>query len=159
MYFLLLFLICIKSELVADQKILTLYQYQVKLKYHFIAVIVIVLCYCQKQYKSMPNILLQLCLFFFKNLFDSPWSQLLHANKRIFVFSTWALSWGMQDVVPLPEVKPGPPGLQAQSLNHWTTLYLIFETENYVILFLVLFCGRCFRISVPFCFLKHFFNG
>ena len=48
MYFLLLFLICIKSELVADQKILTLYQYQVKLKYHFIAVIVIVLCYCQK---------------------------------------------------------------------------------------------------------------
>ena len=38
----------------------------------------------------------------------------------------------MQDLVPLPEVKPGPPGLQAQSLNHWTTLYLIFETENYV---------------------------
>ena len=39
----------------------------------------------------------------------------LHANKRIFVFHTWALSWGMQGLVPLPEMEPGPPGLRAQS--------------------------------------------
>ena len=32
----------------------------------------------------------------------------------------WALSCGMQDLVPWPGIEPGPPALGAWSLNCWT---------------------------------------
>lgn len=31
------------------------------------------------------------------------------------------LHCGMWDLVPQPEIKPGPPLLEARSLSHWTT--------------------------------------
>ena len=31
------------------------------------------------------------------------------------------VSWGRQDLVPWPGIKPRPPALGAQSLSHWTT--------------------------------------
>ena len=31
------------------------------------------------------------------------------------------LSCGMRDLVPWPGIKPGPPALEAQDRNHWTT--------------------------------------
>ena len=42
----------------------------------------------------------------------------------IFSCGMWAaceLSWGMWDLVPWQEIKPGPPVLGAWSLSHWTT--------------------------------------
>ena len=41
---------------------------------------------------------------------------------RIFSCGLQTLSCGMWDLVPWPEIKPGPPALGAQNLNHWTTV-------------------------------------
>ena len=39
----------------------------------------------------------------------------------IFTYSMWALSWGMQDLVPWPRINPRPPALGMWNLNHWAT--------------------------------------
>ena len=41
----------------------------------------------------------------------------------------------MWDLVPQPEIEPGPPAMGAQSLTHWTTRevprkYLVNESEK-----------------------------
>ena len=49
------------------------------------------------------------------------------AAYKVFSYSMQALSWGMQDLVSWPGIKPGPPALGARSLNHWATKRLHFH--------------------------------
>ena len=37
------------------------------------------------------------------------------------------LTYGMQDLIPIPGIEPGPPTLQAQSLSPWTTKEVPFQ--------------------------------
>jgi len=50
----------------------------------------------------------------------SPWEAceilILIAACRIFFIN----SWDIRDLVAWPRIKPAPPALRAQSLNHWT---------------------------------------
>ena len=57
-------------------------------------------------YKIPPNQLLWLYIFLFIYLFN---------------LAVPGLSCDMQDLFPWPEIKPKPPALQAQSLNHQAT--------------------------------------
>ena len=52
--------------------------------------------------------------FFFFNIY-------LFFGCARFSFSMRTLSCGMQDLVPQPGIKPGPPALGVRSLTHWTT--------------------------------------
>ena len=53
-----------------------------------------------------------LTLTFFKN-----------NNKKVFIYLTepGLLNWSTWDLIPWPEIEPGPPALKAWSLSHWTT--------------------------------------
>ena len=60
----------------------------------------------------------------------------------IFSCGMRTLSCGMWDLVPWPEIEPGPPALGAWSLSHWTTreVPLIFVLLS-LYLFSFLFCS------------------
>ena len=47
--------------------------------------------------------------------------EILTAACGIFSWGMQALCCGLQDLVPWPGIKPGPPALGAWSLNHWPT--------------------------------------
>ena len=53
------------------------------------------------------------------------WGKLLWCDLMfltIFIYLAMpGLSCSMQDLVPWPEIEPGPPALRAWNLNHWTT--------------------------------------
>ena len=62
-----------------------------------------------------PVYLFTVPVFFFFNIYLFIWL------LRVLFAACGISSWGMRDLVPWPEIEPGPPALGVQSLNHLTT--------------------------------------
>ena len=54
------------------------------------------------------------------NLHCGTWDLLVALCKN-FSCNIWTLSCSMQNLVPWPGIKPGPPALGTWNLSHWTT--------------------------------------
>ena len=76
--------------------------------------------------------LLAICVIFFfllRNVYSNPLlilggylSFYFYFLNYIFIYlAVLGLGCSTRDIVPWPGIKPGPPALGAQSLNHWTT--------------------------------------
>ena len=53
-------------------------------------------------------------------------SQLQHTGSSIFAVTCEPFSWGLWNLIPWPEIEPGPPALGARSLSHGTTRCIWF---------------------------------
>ena len=57
-------------------------------------------------------------------------SSVFVAACKIFSCSVWPLSCSMRDLVPWPEIKPGPPALRSWHLSYWATREAAQYSDN-----------------------------
>ena len=83
---------------------------------------------------SMFSFLRKGSFLIFIYLFGCVRSQMQHSRSLIFVGVCGIFSCSRGDLVPWPGIKPRPPALEAQNLNHWNTREVLTrdDFERYI---------------------------